>query len=188
MNRPIFLLSLFLSCCAAMAQGTVFLYNHIPAVGLDAPVFDTDGLSLLQGYQFQVQLYAGPTADHLSPVGPAASFGLQPGYWSSWGESLDRTIPDVPPGDTAFCQVRVWSFLLGPNYEAVEAADGKHGQSSVFSVTTGGDSGGTEPPTFPAFLVGLKSFSLTGTEPTPEPTTIALLATAAALCWFARRR
>jgi hypothetical protein len=165
---------LFADACA-LGQGTVFFYNHVPAVGLDAPVFDTDGMKL-QGGQFQAQLYAGPTADSLVPVGLAASFGsAQPGYWSNWYDPLDRTIPNVPPGQEAYCQVRVWSYLRGASYDQVAAVNGKHGASPVFSVTTGGLLGtDTQPPGFPAYLTGLQSFELVGVDPAPEPATLVL--------------
>jgi hypothetical protein len=159
---------------AVFGQGTVYFYNHVPSVGLDAPVFNTDGQTPLTGANFVAQLYGGPDAKDLLPIGDLAVFaGSQPGYWVSFGSSLDRTIPTVAPGAEAFVQVRVWSTQLGSTYDQVEAAGGKHGESSVFSVITGGvTQGGTLPPTFPAFLTDLKSFSLTGIEPDiPEPGT-----------------
>jgi hypothetical protein len=158
MKRNLVLAFLLCITHAAFGQGTVFFYNHVPTVGLDAPVFDVDGLSLLSGPQYNAQLFAGPSADTLRFVPGPALFAGEPGYWMSWGDSLDRSIPDVPPGSVAFLQVRVWS------------ADGKHGESLVFQAVTGGDTqNGTQPPTFPAYLAGLESFTLT-----PEPSTIAL--------------
>ena len=90
----------------------------------------------------------------------------------SLSDSLERSIPNVPPGETAFLQVRISS------------ADGKHVESSIFSVTTGGDTrNGTQPPTLPAYLVGLHSITLT-----PEPSTVALFIVAGIVALCARAR
>ncbi len=162
MKRCLLLSLLLFAAAAAFGQGTVLFYNHVPAVGLDAPVFDTDATTLLWGYPYTATLAAGPTPDSLQLVPGSATFGGEPGYWMSAGDSLERTIPTVPAGELAFLQVRISS------------PDGKHGESSIFSVTTGGDTeNGTQPPTLPAYLVGLQSITLT-----PEPPTVALFVAA----------
>ncbi|MFO1498263.1 MAG: hypothetical protein U1G07_07720, partial [Verrucomicrobiota bacterium] len=156
MKSAALLLALLLAQVACAAQGTIFFYNHVPAVSLDAPVFDTDGQSLLFGDRFQAQLYAGADANSLVPVGFAASFSLNAGYWNSWDDSLTRIIPGVDPGENAFCQVKVWSLLKGSTYDQVVAAGGKHGESIIFSALTGGAPGSdTQPPGFPGYLTGL---------------------------------
>ncbi len=181
--------TLLMAQASVWAQGTLLFYNHVPSVGLNAPVLDTDGLSGVEGGQFQAQLYAGASAASLAPVGFAATFTSSPGYWNSLGlgDSLDRTVPGVNPGDTAYCQVRVWSTRRGSTYDQVAAAGGKHGASDVFSVTTGGVSINNLPPTFPGYLVGLHSFSLSGVDPVPEPTVLALLVIAMAVTPKVRR-
>ncbi len=77
------------------------------------------------------------------------------------------------------------ALARGPSSRWVtdDAAGGKHGQASIFSVITGGvTQNDTTPPTFPAFLTDLKSFSLTGFEPDiPEPSPGLLLALAGGL-------
>src|SRR5689334_19485123 len=61
--RAIMRLSVFLATATvAFAQGTLYFSNHVPSAGLEAPVFDTDGVTGVQGYWFQAQLYAGAAA------------------------------------------------------------------------------------------------------------------------------
>jgi hypothetical protein len=191
MKSIVVAIGLLLSCGQVWAQGTVYFYNHVPSAGLDAPVYDTDGKTPLLGAQFQAQLYAGASAESLGPVGAVAYFTSQPGYWLNYDGSLTRIIPGVAAGSVAYAQVRVWSSYSGTTYERAAAVNGKHGQSTVFTVLTGGDTqGGTEPPSFPGYLTELRSFNLTGVDPVPEPSTMALLlvAGAGALLWGSRNR
>src|SRR5678815_2369879 len=56
MNRFLFLPVCFALITDAYAQGTVLFYNHVPTIGLDAPVFDVGGQSFLAGWPFYAQL------------------------------------------------------------------------------------------------------------------------------------
>jgi hypothetical protein len=198
MNRFLFLPVCFALITDAYAQGTVLFYNHVPTIGLDAPVFDVGGQSFLAGWPFYAQLYAGPAASSLTPIGSEVVFQAGPGagYWIGFNGGLTRIITTVAPGESAFVQVRVFSVLTGGNYEDVLARGGKHGESLIFSVITGDDTkNGTQPPSLPAYLTGLQSFSLTGVDPAvpavPEPTTTALLLTGgliAGVLRYERRR
>ncbi len=179
MNTRIFialsvLISGFLSAPSAWSQGTVFLYNYAPSAGLDAPVFDVDGTTRLSGYQFDARLLGGPSADQLKPLDGIA-YGFLDGYISN---PRVESVPGVEPGQTAYLQLEVWSTVTGSSYDQVLTAGGKHGASDIFSVLTGGDTlGDTQPPTVPAFLTGLESFNLLGTDPAivPEPSTLVLV-------------
>lgn len=83
-------------------------------------------------------------------------------------------VPSVSAGAVATVQVRAWETGRGSTFEQARAAGGRFGQSLQFSVTTGGTTdGGTAPPSFPAYLIGLQSFSLV-----PEPSCLALLGVA----------
>jgi hypothetical protein len=199
MNRFLFVPICFALITDAYAQGTVLFYNHVPTIGLDAPVFDVGGQSFLAGYPFFAQLYAGPAVSSLTPIGSALPFQTGPGagYWTAgFDGGFTRIITTVAPGESAFVQVRVFSLLTGRTYEDVLAHGGKHGESLISSVITGGDTkNGTQPPGLPAYLTGLQSFSLTGVDPVPavpEPTTTALLLTgglvAGVLRYRSRRR
>lgn len=137
--------------------GTVNFNNRVPLAGVDAPVYGTDGVTRLEGAGYRAQLWAGLSSAELEPVGVPVEFrtGLAAGYFAEPGGTL--VIPQVPAGSVAFLQVRAWDTAYGGSYEVVLASGGPTGASPVFSVRTGGDG---SPPTVPADLVGLQSFSL----------------------------
>lgn len=137
--------------------GAVRFDNHAVAYDIDAPVFDSDGATRLAGLGYLARLYAGLTAEQLAPVGAARPFGALTlaGYW------LDSPTPivQVPfePGTPTLVQVRVWESAKGTTYEQAYAVGGKVGASEVLTITTGG---GGIPPTLPAPLTGLRSWSV----------------------------
>lgn len=166
-----------LATLSAYAQGTVNFANVAgPATArtVNAPVFHTDGTTRLSGPGFQAQLYAGPSASALTAVGNPAPFltGAGAGYF----QGGSRTIPTVAPGAAATVVVRAWDTATGATWEAA----GIKGESGAITVTTGG--AGT-PPSLPANLVGLQSFSLV-----PEPSTIALAILGVAALFVRRRK
>jgi uncharacterized repeat protein (TIGR02543 family) len=139
--------------------GTVNFVNRITGT-LDAPVFDTDGVTKLDD-RYVAALYGGTSASTLAQAGPPIAFrsGVGVGYFP--GE--ERSIASVPPGATAFVQVKAWRLADGPTHEAAVAAGAKAGESRVFSVTTGNFG---SPPSLPSVLIGLQSFQLqTATPP-----------------------
>lgn len=141
--------------------GTVYFVNRSLGLGLDAPVFDEGGTSLVSGAGFVAQLYAGPSESTLVPVGRPLPFLEADGAGYFRGE--DRSIPNVPPGGLAHVQVRAWALADGDTYEAAVAAHGKRGSSPTLVVTTGNAG---SPPSLPPFLLGLASFELRrGTPP-----------------------
>ncbi|MHB8519340.1 MAG: LamG-like jellyroll fold domain-containing protein [Limisphaerales bacterium] len=131
--------------------GTVVFANL--GGGVNAPIYDVDGVTTLASPAFLAQLYAGAAANALVAISPAVPFATQ-GYFLGGV----RSIPDVPAGTLAYVQVRVWESVKGATFEQAEAAGGKTGVSSVLAVTTGGSGA---PPSLPASLLGLTSFSLT---------------------------
>ena len=172
MKKALVVLCGLLMAAGAYAQGTVNFNNRVTGATppLDAPVFQgAIGGARLDGAQYMAQLYAGPSAGALAPIGAAVPFrsGTGAGYWNPAPDAT-RIIPTVAPGADAFIKVVAWDTTGGfTTYEAFLAAGGK-GESSVFSVKTGGVGA---PPSLPAALVGLTSFAVT---PIPEPTVIAL--------------
>jgi len=170
-------------CVGAFAQGTVNFNNSPAAVGgTGAPVFDVDGTTRLAGTAYLAQLFAGVDANSLQPYGAALTFrtGAGAGFFNTTGVDTSRAITTVAPGAVATIEVRAWEAAGGTTYDSAVAGGFKAGISSAITVTTGGAG---SPPSLPANLVGLTSFSLI-----PEPSTYALLALGAAALFLRRRK
>lgn len=149
----------------SLSGGTVVFANYSPAAGIDAPVFDSDGTNRLAGAAFLAQLYAGPDESHLAPVGGAVPFmtGTGAGYVDKGPGGNVVQIPSVEPGALAFVQMRAWESARGADFETALAGGGRCGRSLVIQVQTGGAG---SPPSVPAALVGLQSFTV-GVEAVP---------------------
>ncbi|HEY2953072.1 MAG TPA: immunoglobulin domain-containing protein, partial [Verrucomicrobiae bacterium] len=143
----------------AHSQGTVNFSNN--ASGVNAPDFDVNCITKLSGSTFSASLYASPNPDPASMVAIGAPVSFQTGGLAGYYNGGARTIPSVPPGGAAYCQVRVWQTSCGATFEqAVATGPGcKRGVSSVISVVTG--LVGPPPPN----LVGLQSFCLVTSQP-----------------------
>jgi hypothetical protein len=139
------------------AQGLVEFSNAPSSLGYEARVFDCDGVTRLTGPAWLAQLYAGPagTPEHLlRPVGTPIEFGTGGAAGLFRGGFV--AIPDVPPGEPAAVQVRIWQTAVGPRYESAIAACSRCFNEPVFEVVT------SAPPTLPAALVGFRSAVLLG--------------------------
>jgi hypothetical protein len=160
MKKLLSIAALLAVALSASAQGTVTFVNRVSGTPLDAPVFDVDTVTRLAGSGFMAQLYAGTSADSLTAVGTPVPFrtGVAAGYVSA----TDVQVPGIAGGATAFVAMRAWSTASGATYEAA----GIRGSSAPIQITLGGAG---SPPSTPASLTGLQSFSLV-----PEPSTIAL--------------
>lgn len=126
------------------------------ASGIDAPVKDIDGKTLLEGPTFVAQLYAGPSKDSLAATGPISPFrqGRGAGYFV--GSSM--FIPSVRGGELAYVQIRVWEAPIGATYEEAVARGSKYGLSEILGLITGNAGA---PPSLPTDMVGLQPFGLT---------------------------
>jgi len=185
MKKFLLTISLVAVTVAGFAQGTINFNNRVtdPNNGqlvVDAPVFNVGGVTKLSGTTFQAMLYAGAQttdATSLSAVGTSIGFrtGSGAGYFQT-GVTYDRTIASVAPGATATLQMRVWDTTTGATWETASI----RGASGLINIVTGGAG---SPPSLPANMIGLQSFSLV-----PEPSTIALGVLGMAGLVFIRRR
>jgi hypothetical protein len=172
-SRGVFVLGLSLiTHASAHAQGRVLINNYVPPL-IDAPVFDTDCRTRLEGDVYHAQGYAGLTPTSLQPVAPITSFrtGLAAGY-------VLQAIAEVPvqtdPNQPVYVQLRAWDAAAGLSYEATVASGGKYGFSNIVPVQPGFGAGTTP------YLEGLQSFCLI-----PEPPTWALGPIGGILLWVA---
>lgn len=158
------------------SQGYIAFGNLNTPAGIDAPVFDTDCQTRLEGEAFLAQDYVGFTEDSLSPLGPVVTFrtGDRAGY--IYGYAL------YPPGsgqnDVVYTQMRAWEARGGLTYEDAVAAGAKHGRSNIVPILV------VLPPATPYDPVGLESFCLI---PEPSPATLGWLAAALWMLSAARR-
>ncbi len=164
---------------AAYGQGTVNFANL--GVGLNAPVYLSDGTTKVASTGFTAELMAGTSAGSLASVATTGFLSAAPGYFSGGTVAL----PGIAGGATAFLQVRVYSTASG-SYVAAQNAGlaNTFGASSVFSLVTGDPN--AQPPGVPTSFAGkLTSFNLNGV---PEPSSLALAGLGAAAMLVFRRR
>jgi hypothetical protein len=173
------------SAVIVFAQGTVLFDNLDTSAGVNAPVYESDGVTKLSGPQFQAELLGGPSSSGLASISTTGFFtGQTAGYFSGG----PQVVPGVIPGNYAWVEVRAWNTVSGASFLQSQASGLPNSwwQSSTFAVIAGGE---TVNPTPPAPLTGL------GTSPVflngvPEPSTSALvgLGSAAALLQILRRK
>jgi hypothetical protein len=171
----------------AYSQGTVNFSNVGSGGSINAPVYESDGVTKLSGSQFTAELFAGPNANNLAAIAMIGfAGGTQAGYFFGGVQSINS----VAGGDTAWIQVDVWNTANGASFPQAQASGlpDSWWQSSLFTVVTGNLITGAGP-TPAAPLTGL------GTSPVylnsvPEPSTLALvgLGGASALFYVRRRK
>ncbi len=181
-------LSLLNGTLTVLGQSTFEMFNRNPFAGVNAPVFDAQGVALA-GSNFQAELWGGMSSDSLPPAVDynfgggrlIVSFGTDGYFYSSHSAFL---LSIVPPGGGAWLQLRAWDARLGATYEQVSALSaGGYGESPLFYA----QGGNPTTPTLPAPLIGLQSFNLRPVI--PEPSNLALVALGNAALWgFNRRR
>jgi len=151
MKRVIVCLLILSSAVGGWGQGQIIFANFVPAYSIDAPVFDIDCRTRLEGSVYLAQVYVGRNRNSLAPLGPRISFleHSAAGYFRPVG----LAVPDVANAQV-HTQLRAWEAAAGPTYEAAVSAGGKHGFSNIVPVyaTTG--------PAPPGSPEGLESFCL----------------------------
>jgi hypothetical protein len=160
---------------SGFAQGVVSNSNRDTTRGVDAPVFQGDGVTGLDS-GYVAQLYGGADAGSMVAIGSIVPFrdGTGAGYWNA--PLAERTegvaVAGVAAGGDATFQVFAWEAGFASLGEAQAAGITTWGQSEIFTAAVGSPALAGPPavPAAPTALVGLTSFSLN----VPEPTTIAL--------------
>jgi len=149
------------SACPALGQANFSFRNF--GIGLNAPVFDSQGVPLA-GTNYLAELWGAAAPDSLKPLVLLENGGarlIKPfwtdGYVIPTGDSA-LVVPDVPGYGWAWLQMRAWDAKLGPTYEEAEARGlGSYGESPLF-YTKGGYAQDQFPE--PGPLIGLQSFRL----------------------------
>ncbi|MCC7373366.1 MAG: hypothetical protein IT581_01830 [Verrucomicrobiales bacterium] len=145
----------------AWAQRRIHFSNYVPNT-VDAPAFDTDGVTRLAGPAYLAQLYFSPWLNKdLPPSTVPKKFGNPVGFGSGaeagyFGVSNPTylEIPELKPGIALYVEIRVWEAAAGATFEAAMAAQGRVGVSDQVLVF-----GGTsQDPPFE--LLGLRSMKL----------------------------
>jgi hypothetical protein len=160
-----------LSAATVLAQGTVNFANIQGS--LNAPVYQSDGITKLSGSQYMVELLAGTSQNNLNIS--VATTGFLTGNGAGYFSAGSKTITGIGGGATAWVEVRFWNTANGSTFAAALAANANNswGQSTPFSVTLGDPNG--VPPSVPAALSGLAGQTLKLNTVIPEPSALALL-------------
>ena len=107
-------------CWVSYGQGTVAFSNRsFPGGGVNAPVYQFDGVTLLSGPQFMAELLAGPSADNLAFV---AATGFLTDTGAGYFNGGTPSISTVFPRDTAWVQVDVWNTASGASFVQARAS------------------------------------------------------------------
>jgi hypothetical protein len=182
MKRLFLTAALGVVCVSGFAQGTVIFSNVYTGGHPNAPVFESDGVTMVAGPQFMAELFAGASANSLGNI---AMTGFATGTYAGYFLGGEQTINSVPGGGTAWVQVDVWNTKSGATFAQAQASGlpDSWWQSPLFTAQTGNPFGTPLPP---QPLVGL------GTSPVylnavPEPSTLALAGLAAAALFTTRR-
>jgi len=164
-----------LSGIAVWGQGTVIFSNSAAILGTAVPIYRYGSpypqpvfWEKLEGTAYLAQLWAGPNADSLDPIGEAVPFRTGAGAGFVASQSPARSIPTVLPGAVASVQIRVWESQYGTSWRP-ELEGWAAGRSGIWQVKTGGEG---EPPSLPQPLTGMQSFALYILI--PEPSSLAL--------------
>ena len=149
---------------AVLGQGTIVVANSAAVNGVRANVTDNPGTPVT-GPTMWAQVYAGPSADSLTPQGAPVNFltGTNAGLISA----QTIAVASVAPGANVFVQLRGWEGALGSTYESSYTRTATGLSNIVGPFVTGGAG---SPPSTPPNVTGLRSFVIGA----PEPSTYAM--------------
>jgi len=179
------LLTLFVTlfCIATHGQGTIVFQSYSPGFGVDARVYESDGLTPLSGGQFVAELLGGPSASNLDSI---ATVGFRDDAYTGYFNGGLQTINSVAPRATAWVEVRAWNTASGDSFLQAQASGLSNSwwASPVFTVETGSNGVNPFPP---GFLTGL-GISPVYLNSIPEPSAFALAGLGAVVVLFRARR
>ena len=149
--RAVILLNV--ACLGALpiwAQGQIGLTNIRPPL-LDAPVYDSDCKTPVDGTNYLAQWYVGYTPDTLAPIASVEPFasGQYAGYTAAGAIDVPGTYISV-----IYVQLRAWEARGGKTFEEALASGAKCGISNIVPTPT------YPPPAAPGYPYGLMSFCL----------------------------
>jgi hypothetical protein len=179
------MLFLFISlpCHAAFTQGLVYFSNNY-GQQVNAPVYESDGVTPLSGSQFMAELFGGLSTNSLQAITTTLFMQASAAGYFYGGTPAIST---VAPRNPAWIQVDVWNTAFGSTFDQARASGAANAwwQSSVFSVVTGG---GGSPPANAAPLIGLGTSPVFLNGLAPEPSALSLLLVGGLATWYRSRR
>lgn len=190
MKKLLVTLSAVAIAFGAFAQGTMSFTTFSTANGVNAKVFNSDGVTALAGSSFLAQLFAasGQNAAVASLQAGTPTTTFRTGTAAGYVNLTTVTFNHIAPDSAGFTvQMRAWDNSSGlySTWAAVEAAyfagQVKGGMSVPLSFS--GKIGGAQ--TSPPYLTGLQSFNI---ALVPEPSSMALVGLGAAAMLIFRRR
>ncbi len=162
-------------------QGLVIFCNLGP--GLNAPVFESDGLTKCSGSQFMAELLAGPAETSPSSI---ASIGFLTGAGAGYYNAGVQTIYTVAPGAMAWAQVRLWNTASGLTFDQAKASGMPNSwwatPAFTFQAGNGHLGGGPWVP----YLTELGNYSPGYLNSVPEPSALAVFGCGLALALLRR--
>jgi len=188
--KKILILASLIAGLSAYAQSPQVNFNTKVGTAINAPIYQVDGSSKIDGAAGWAQLFVGATATDLKAVGNPVNFrsGAAASYIA--GGVVDLT--GVAFGSTVQVQLRAWNAAGGnawlSTWPTSADKDGiQAGMSATFQLKLPAAS---DPPPLPANLDGLTGFSLAAVPSgvIPEPSTIALALLGAGALLIRRRQ
>lgn len=157
----------FIALANSLGQATFEMSNYNLQFGVDAPIFDSQGVPL-EGPRYLAELWGGATADSLAPAIDLNFTGgrlivpfIVQGYFF---DPRSAFLPSVLASHYAWLRLHAWDSQFGGTFEEAAARGvGGYGSSGVF-LAQGGNPGSLVPP---GPLIGLQSFSLLPVIPEP---------------------
>ena len=111
--KPLIVLLISTLWRSVWAQGTIDFANHDVLRGVNAPVYESDGITQLSGSQFMAELLVGSSASSLMSI---ALTGFLTGNAAGYFDGAPLTVNGINPGSTAWVEARVWNTVSGSSF------------------------------------------------------------------------